>query len=245
MMSGVKVLSAAGFVVLALCSCGRGGRGVDSYDYVTIEFVQMPEEEQHIGPTIFVDLPVGFHFRDMKLAEGDIVRNEDHLFDQRFFNQMLEDMEEYGLGGFIWPDKDITLMIQVFDLSALHEQMADEKNKDDFDYILKEIENPLTSLPYPVLRGRTVEFGEYSGSVFHTQIGDELKEKLVSSYEDGKMIWEPFVCCHIFPHQQALISVFSEKYYISVRTDVWTAEDAGTEMLELLIRIAESIRIKE
>lgn len=245
MTTGVKVCSATGFLLLALCSCGRGGTGADSYNYLTIEYVQAPVEEQAMTPTILVDLPSGFHFRDAKLADGDTVRNEDHTIGQRFFNQMLDDISEYGLGGFIWPDKEITLMIQVFDMATVNEEIDEAENDEDFEHILKEIEDPLTYLYYPVLRGRIVEFGEYSGSVFLTQVEDELKERLIAFYEDGRMIWEPFVCCHIFPYQEALISVASEKYYISVRASVWTLNGVGTEMLDLLIRIAESIRIKE
>lgn len=242
---GLGALAAVAAISL-LCSCAQHTTPKEEVEYVTIEFIQAPDEYRDLAPTIYLDLPAGYKFRGSTLASGNIADFREHLStDGLEIPNHLEEIESYGMGGFTGPDHDVAMSITVYSRNVFRKDVMSEAEAQS---LYRKIATPEERLIHPVVNGLAVNFEGYSGKVTYTRMDKEQGNKLTDILEQMGEQGDAgisFDCCTGMPVEEVALAVNSEHYFILIEAEIYGEGNSKPEMMDVLVRIAKSIKIKE
>lgn len=223
-----------------LSSCSREKFSLADLEYVTVECVQGPPQHRHYAPDFYFDLPKGFRSWGVPLREDDVVylRASGHAPD-------LEDRLEFGFGGLDWPEKQVTLAVYTQAIDYLPEGDDSERKPTFGERALTE---PERLVGYPIITKRTVVFDDYTGVAIYSAIDDETRRKIYRSLKTMPLprdYREMFECCSGLSAESLILAASNGTHSMVIIADVYGMNNYFPEIMDIVIRIAESIRIQE
>lgn len=223
-------------VLSVLCSCGRESFSLEELDYVTVEHIQSAEHREHF-PAIQLDLPEGFRFADLELVEGDVLDRRD--------SWARGEVGDYGIGGFNWPEKEVAMWVTVRAKAAKDEIESTDRKP---DFAEKSVADPEWLVMHPIVEDRVVEFGNFSGRAIYSAMEDESRQRLqskINSWLTPRELRELFDCCSGIEAESVVLAASNDTHNIVIIANVFGMKNYFPEILDIVLRVAESIRIKE
>lgn len=247
---GLGILTALAAVAV-LNSCNQGSRSATRQDAVagdsvTIEIIQAPPEQRNDTPSFYVDLPHGFKYNNAQLTNGDVADFTEISLDSEedlmaFVEKAQEDIRAVG---FHWPAHDMAIYVTVMRYRTAPGGELTPQGMFYDEYFLS---NPEMLLTYQVLHEeREVSFGGYSGKLYYTSPDLEQLETLTS--EATGSATEDSIGFNVEDMRITEgVSLFlkGETHVIMVQTHIYDEGESMPEMMDLVVDIAKSVRIKE